>query len=314
MPVSEAGLLRATPGITWLQDHLGTDRIMRVSRTEQEAAADATRLFLPNLGLLFDIHDAQGWREQVPRWYPRLWEGVSAITRKEGVSGVPASRADSPILDIARVRYLVAARSIPELESRRVFPEASPPPADHRDLWIYENPGCLPRAFVVHRARCLPDGEARSLLREGGIDLSQEVILSHWPGDNARTEYPAAEGVDLVTFAAEDPGHLIMTVETRGQGYLVVNDTFMPGWCAKVTDAGGRTRDVPIVRAMTTFMAVPIGMGKQRIELHYMPPAITRGVVLTGLGWIAFLLLPLMHTPKSQVRRPSRVVEEGDGF
>ena len=42
-------------------------------------------------------------------------------------------------------------------------------------------------------------------------------------------------------------------------------------------------------------MAVPVGVGEQRIELEYRPRSITAGAVLTGLGWMGFLLLPLLR-------------------
>ncbi|MEE2713849.1 MAG: hypothetical protein VX913_13855 [Planctomycetota bacterium] len=310
LPVTSDGLFRATPGISWLQERLEADRFMRVSATAADAANEYHTLFVPNTALLYGLHDAQGWREQVPLWYPDLWRGTSAIVRNEGISGIAADQADSKVLDLARVRYLVSAHRIPALSEKLVYP------LDHAgratsDLWIYENEDRQPRAWVVHSARCLPDSEARDLLRSGQCALDAEVILHAWP-DGVSSQHPTAEGMDTVQFQRQDPGRLAMTATTRGAGWLVVNDTWFPGWRAWITDESGSRTEVPVARAWTAFMAIPIGVGEQKIELEYRPRSITVGVVLTGLGWIGVLLLPLLRAATS-AQRTTRSLPDTSG-
>ncbi|MAG55069.1 MAG: hypothetical protein CMJ83_02135 [Planctomycetes bacterium] len=306
-PVSRSGLFRETAGIKFLEDHLGTDRFMRVSPTHDEALRDYGRLFAPNVGLLYGLPDAQGWREQVPQWYPELWRGVAAEVRSVGVSGIAADQIDNPVLDLARVRFLVARTRIPALENRLVFP-TTPDGDEDPGMWIYENRGTLRRARVVHRARCLPDEEARELIRAGEIDSAEEVIIHQWP-DHARTVHPVQEGVDVVTATRDDPGRLAFSLDTRGAGWLVVSDTWFPGWRAWVRSPGEsktQRHEVPVVRADTAFMAIPVDAGKQIVELEYVPQSVTIGVVLTALGWIGLLLLPLVHPGGHRARNEER--------
>lgn len=303
-PVTAEGLFRETAGIRWLKQNAGTDRIMRVSASEAAAVQELGTLFVPNVGLLYGLHDAQGWREQVPLWYPDYWKGVAAATAPTGVSGLAVEQAGSLAVDLARVRYLLARQPISALSEHQVFPPAGAPGGG---MTIYENENALPRAWVVHKARCLPDDETRALVRAGTVDPRSEVILTEWP-PNVSSQYPTSEGTNEVTFTRQDPGRLEIDVNTRGAGWLIVNDTWYPNWRAWIDDDHGR-REVPIVRAWTTFMAIPVGEGRQHVEISYQPTAITTGVVLTGLGWIGFLLLPLFGPSRPASRRVSRSIE-----
>jgi hypothetical protein len=73
LPVSRDGLFEATPSLTWLREHAGDGRFLRVASDAQSAASDADRLYPPNLGMLERLHDVQGYRELVPRRYLDYW-------------------------------------------------------------------------------------------------------------------------------------------------------------------------------------------------------------------------------------------------
>jgi len=303
LPIKEDGVFRATPGIRWLQENLGQDRFMRVSADEGEALAEYPTFFVPNTAMLYGLRDAQGWREQIPRWYPELWRGTAAAVMSVGVSGVAADKADSPVLDLARVRYLVASRRVPSLDDRLVYP-----PPEKRDgpvdLWIYANPDARPRAWMVHQARVQADDEVLERLRRGDGAVDREVLIDAWP--DGFTSPPASSAGDAhVEVARDTPGRLVLTVKADGPGWLVVNDTWCPGWRATAEAADGAQEELPVVRAWTAFMAVPVESGEQRVVLEYVPASVTWGVVLTGIGWIGLLLLPLVRrTPSSAGHAP----------
>lgn len=56
------------------------------------------------------------------------------------------------------------------------------------------------------------------------------------------------------------------TVETATPGLVLVNDTYYPGWTAKVN---GQARE--ILRADGIFRAIPVGAGQHRIEMRFFP-------------------------------------------
>ena len=286
-PVKRDGLFNETPALRFLADNLGDDRLLRVSATQQSALEDAHRLFPPNMGLLFGLSDAQGWREQVPTDYLKLWEGVAATRRAVGISGIAADKADSPILDLCRVKYLVAARAIPALKSRLVF---QPTAKNPNDLWIYENRDCLPRAYMVHEARCLPLDEARKALRESTIDPRKTVLVDQEPGPSNGGGQVAASPAATVEISDALPTAATFRVKTPRKGWLVITDSWYPDWNAHLVTDDGQEKPLDIVKAMTAFRAIPLDAGTHTIRMEYQPRSITMGLTLTALGCVGLLL------------------------
>jgi hypothetical protein len=250
--------------------------------------------------MLFGLRDAQGWREQIPKWYLSLWKGTSAIVSDAGLSGVSAAKARSPILDLARVSFLIASKKIEELQSDLVF---EPIDSKESDLWIYRNPDALPRAYVVHRARALPEIEALEEIRAGTVSLRDEVILHGWSEGATHSQYPAPAVKASVHMEESAPGRAVLTVSTDAPGWLVITDTWYPDWIATRTASDGVPVQIPVERAMVAFRAIPLVAGEQTIRLEYVPKSITLGGILTGFAWIGFLLLPLVGSRREKPKR-----------
>jgi len=157
---------------------------------------------------------------------------------------------------------------------------------------------------MVHQARVQADDEVLERLRRGDGAVDREVLIDAWP-DGFTSPPASSAGDDHVEVARDTPGRLVLTVKADGPGWLVVNDTWCPGWRATAEAADGAQEELPVVRAWTAFMAVPVESGEQRVVLEYVPASVTWGVVLTGIGWIGLLLLPLVRrTPSSAGHAP----------
>jgi hypothetical protein len=82
------------------------------------------------------------------------------------------------------------------------------------------------------------------------------------------------------------PEHLIILLEAPQAGWLVLSDTWYPGWQAWVND-----KPAKIYPANYLFRAVRVEAGEQRIEFRYRPPSFWLGAVLSLLAWCACALL-----------------------
>jgi hypothetical protein len=134
------------------------------------------------------------------------------------------------------------------------------------DVKIYQNLDVLPRAFVVHRARVIEDGEAAvAAMRDEGFRPDEEAILAEAPpGWGALMSPQTTLDPDLVTIISYEPERVTIEADLASEGYLILTDTYYPGWRAYVDD-----KELPIIRADLLFRAVSLSAGQHRVEFNY---------------------------------------------
>jgi hypothetical protein len=145
------------------------------------------------------------------------------------------------------------------------------------DVKIYKNLDALPRAFVVHQAEVISDDDqAIARMRDPAFELAQTIIL-------ADGEPLAGEGHATAEIVQYAPEEIVVDARSDAPGYLLLTDTFYPGWRASV-DGG----PAEILRADVAFRALRLEPGAHRVEFRYQPALLRWG------GWIsagALLLL-----------------------
>jgi len=121
-------------------------------------------------------------------------------------------------------------------------------------------------------------------------------------GNTVVLEDPQAEnraGVNVSGIARierYESGRVSCSVEAGGAGYLVLLDSFYPGWNAYLDGAKAE-----VLRANYAFRAVAVPAGAHRVELRYRPASFYRGLVFTLL----FSLVGVLITALSLRRRPT---------
>lgn len=304
-PVDREDLFRKTPAIRHLQTELGHDRFMRVATTADEARNTVAHFIVPNLGLVFGLRDAQGWREQVPLHATEVWESVAAMVIDVGVSGIPADRFDHPLLDLARVRFLVAPRPIPALAEHRI-----PMPGDET-VAVYENRDRLPVAWLVTDAEVTDDATSLTAVRTGGFDPRTKVLLAAGP-DAPLVPAGAAEpsASTGVTITASSDDAWTFEVHADQKSWLVVSETWFPGWTATATPRGSSPVEVPVRRANHAWRAIEVPAGSSTIRMSYRPESV-RGGILLAAG--ALVLLGLLVVIGRRRTAPPITEEPVDG-
>jgi hypothetical protein len=100
---------------------------------------------------------------------------------------------------------------------------------------------------------------------------------------------PFSEFPQQVEIISESNNRLDLQVKTSGDSFLILNDTYFPGWKAFID--GKKTK---IYRANYNFRAVPLSVGTHRVEFIYDPMSFKLGAGVTllgmvgciGIGWI----------------------------
>ena len=187
----------------------------------------------------------------------------------------------APTRALLGVRYLVLPPGMRpgEAHLRPVY--------DGADARVVEDPAALPRAFVAARARCVDDRGALALLRARAIAPAEEVLLA----DCASPPAPAAR----ITVAPEahiivdEPARVVVAASTDAPAWLVLTDTWFPGWRARVDGA-----DVVVRRADHAFRAVALPPGRHEVEFTFTPRGLRAGAAITlgALAIVGVLVLP----------------------
>lgn len=187
---------------------------------------------------------------------------------REALNGGPNGR-DSRFYDFLGVKYLVTAVDENLSANWVQLPVADP------TLALYENSQAMPRAFMVFDTLIEPDPEqALRLIEEDGFDPASTVLLEAGEPFTGPVGQAQVEITDVTNNTME------LTVESDQPGYLVVSDTYYPGWRVWVNG-----EEAELLRANTIFRAVFLDAGNSRVRFAYQATAVTWGLAVTLLTW-----------------------------
>lgn len=206
------------------------------------------------------------------------------------------------LLDVAHVRWLASATDASGgewLKRLRSDPTRFEEAVRQPRAVLFENKRALPRARMVYRAVTLPPDPARAaqeLARDPARWRDQVLLeLPDAPADAAVSPGGrSASASSPARIVSERDDALTVEAVARQPGWLVLADTFYPGWVAEVDGA-----PAPIVPAYVAFRAVAVPAGAHRVTFRYEPASV-RGGAAGSLAGLA-LALALLAWPR---RRP----------
>jgi hypothetical protein len=251
-----------------LREELGTGRLYLPAADEEVLKFDYLFQFadfdaedprgiratlLPNIGILDGIASANNFDPLVPARYEN-WIAV-----------LNDASAETQAAMLARMNVSVIETVIPNEGASVLFTPVA----------------TLPRARWVNCALGVEDGErALDLVRSGEYAAEEIVII-----EGSMDELCGTGELGLVEIAASSANRVLVNANAPGGGWLVLADTFYPGWHAY---ANGN--ELPIYAADGLFRAVPLAAGESSIEFVYKPLSFNAGLVLSLVTWPAMLL------------------------
>ena len=196
--------------------------------------------------------------------------------------------------DLMGVRYIVARSNLTEILSL--------PLVYSGEVMIYENPDAYPRAFLATRyMKASSYVQAQSMLARTDIDLRSEVIIED-PG--RQVEEPTTISPDTACHCYAEvvrygPNAVVVEVQTDKSAFLMLTDTYYPGWSAQVDGSG-----VIVYRADGLFRAVRVEAGHHTVTFNYFPQTFSAGIVtsvVTGLALAGSCLETWLKGRKSRM-------------
>jgi hypothetical protein len=141
---------------------------------------------------------------------------------------------------------------------------------------IFRNKGAFARARLVgHPVYAADEREAIQAMDRLGGAIRERLVVE----DPDRPLPLDAVVSGRTTITRDEPERVVVATESPGPSYLLLADSFDPGWSATLDG-----RAVPIRPADLAFRAVFVPQGKHTVVFTYRPAGFGLGLVVTGCG------------------------------
>ena len=238
----------------------------------------------PHTGSLYGLRDIRGNDALTPN---RIEELVAKVEpRILGPKLLPALRMlrlekfNHPIIDLMAVGYVIPPPGsvLGQWDaSCGDWPLIAPPP-----LRVYKNPNAGSWAFMTPEFILEPDDEkVLEIMGNRSIDFKSVVLVNERPGfeahdgEHGRVDYISGRESGF-SFNTESPGDQI----------LVISETFMPGWKARVDG-----NPVHVFRTNYAFCGLTVPKGEHEIEVSYEPFSFRMGLFVSMLAFSVIIFL-----------------------
>ena len=248
------------------------ERLAKDSRVYCYREVDSARqfIFMDNQNVLYNISEATGYESMTPR---SLYIYTAVLHWQDTGLVSPELLGKFNVGTLVRVKPIL-------FDSLTCL--ASGP------LWIYKNPYVFPRAYLAHRAAATSsDSETLSRINDASFGWPKAYFTGN---QHAVLFSDSAYADDLVGIQNSEIDSLALTTFSRDSAYLLLTDTYYPGWQATIDG-----RSTPIVRANYSMRAVLLPPGNHTIVMRFDPLSFKIGKWIS-LGSLLLLLVIMIRS------------------
>jgi len=277
------------PAITWLQNQQASDPLFRITSFED----GNNKIFDTNTPMGERVFDVRGYDSVILKQYLDFMQLIQGNNdwlhnRIGPIYTTWAGALDSALLDLLGVRYILTTTEISNPNYQLAY---------DAEIKIYENVDVLPRAFIVSEAETVLGDDLGLALQS--LNPRKTVLLDEEKINPGR-DLPLDAGLPPVTpteVTITRYGHneIFMAAQLDSPGWLVLADTYFPGWKAYVKattlESNKTETEVTIHRANGNFRAIFLPPGDWSVRFLYTPMSFKLGAYTTFLaGMVLFLL------------------------
>ena len=253
-------------------------------------------LLVNGRSIFLGLDDVQGYNPVQLQRYVELMAAINGGAQDYHVANLRAGGADSPLLSLLGVRYIIVSNGLPR-DRADVVEIALRGPIVYSDnkVTIYRNDSALPRVWLVDRVIPVQAGDAIPRMLEPGYTPSEEAIIDGVPPENWHDTQCCPGGL---SYSSPDPETLHVETWSDHQTFLTINVPNVTGWVASIDG-----RPAKIYPTNHALMGVFVPSGNRQVTITYRPRSLEVGVLITTSAYILSAVLVLVLS----LRRPGGV-------
>jgi len=219
------------------------------------------------------VRDSLDWSLPAA-WGLAASKGATPMIPRRLLDYFDRAKSGSGRLDVESVSHVVTGRGLAgRLPQARAAGSA----------FVARNPGALPRARLVGDPEYADDATAAALALERlGATIRSRVVVE----DPERPLAPKSQVHGSATIRTDLPELVVVETQSTTAAYLVLADTFDPGWSATLDG-----QPTPIRPAYVAFRAVFVPAGSHQVVFRYRPVGFSLGLSLTLGGLVIAAIL-----------------------
>ena len=309
-PSEERFLLPETPMLTRLKEEQGDTRFVPISRA-LKSGDWSPPVLAGKSAAVFELKSATGYESLLPRHVAKLWRMVEA--RGQLDTELPHAYRPAftdrdlplPLLRKTSVALIAAPPEVNEIVVRSVSQDGASSATRLSRIYqgpdgtLFRDPGATPRAFVVNSVtRVEYEDEALRLMADPAFDIRKSLILvrSDLPAgymEDSEAGLSSEEDLMIARIVDDRLNQVRVEVSSSRPGWLVLNDSWAPGWRAYID--GNQER---VLKANYAFRAVPIPVGIHTVTFLYRPTNLFVGLGISICSIIVCVGLAVQRRKK----------------
>jgi len=260
-----------------------------------------------NSAWLFDLQDIRGYDSIIPRQYTDFMQRIEPQGELlyNRIAPIKDARSlESPLLDLLGVKYIVTEATIVTPGFSLFYDDGA--------TRIYKNERAMPRAFTLPLSSTLvADDFAQAVQR---YDPRRFVIIEAGAVPGVRiTARPEAGEPVAANVTSYRNNEVWVDVQVNAPAWLILGDSFFPGWRAFVRPLGGpesAERELPIVKVNGNFRGVLLDApavnqslpSAVTVRFRYSPDSFRLGLFATFIVLMALLFLGGVYVWRNGLR------------
>ncbi len=279
--VDPALLSYEPPLVHWLRQQPGPWRLTTFDSQGQKPLN-------ANAGWLFGFEDVRGYDSIIPKQFANYMAAIEPqnellFNRIQPVANWES--LNSPLLDVLNVKYIITQETVELPKLQQVWQEGN--------LRVYENLAVAPRAYTLPQTQTavVPDPLTAMTTQ---YDPRNYVVVERgeWSGEGNSLLPTPHSPLPYTPATITSYRNIEVWVDTavNEPSWLILNDSYAPGWKAFLRPFGGQEadeREVEIVRVNGNFRGIRLDEpGAWTVRYRYSPRSFQLGGLISFMGAI----------------------------